>query len=265
MFPVLIRLGPIAVNTYTILIDLGLAVALFTLYRAAPEDKRQTWLDAGIAATVGGFIGARLVYTIVNGDYYLAHIVEMFEVWRGGLAWPGAVLGGGLGVALYCSRKREPLGPIIDALALPIGLMGLLGWGGCLAASCAYGYEVKPGDLPSWMVINAPDLYGLVAPRWPTQVVGVLWGLFTLAAVWGVRRQRWPAGARGLYALSLTALGAFGLSFTRGDPMPFVNGLRLDIMASGAILLITSILWATLTTRKPPTADAPSPNPSITL
>lgn len=264
MLPVLFRLGSLTFNTYTVLIDLGLVVALVWLYRAAPEDKRQTWLDAGIAATVGGFIGARLVYTIVNGDYYLTHIAEMFEVWRGGLAWPGAALGGGLGAALYCSRKREPLGPIIDALALPIGLMGLLSWGGCLAASCAYGVEVKPGELPTWLVINAPDLYGLVVPRWPTQVAGILWGVFTLAAVWGVRRQRWPAGARGLYALSLTALGAFGLSFTRGDPMPFVSGLRLDIVASGATLFSLSLLWAILTTRKPPTPNTPAPPPSIT-
>jgi phosphatidylglycerol:prolipoprotein diacylglycerol transferase len=261
MFPVLFRLGPIAFNTYTVLVDIGLAVALYTLYRTAPEDKRQTWLDAGIAATVGGFIGARLVYAIVNGDYYLTHMVEIFEVWRGGLAWPGAVLGGWLGAALYCSRKREPLGPIIDALALPIGLMGLLSWGGCLAAGCAYGYEVQPGELPAGMVMNAPDLYGLVSPRWPTQVAGMLWSGFTLAAVWGVRRQRWPAGARGLYALSLTALGAFVLAFTRGDPIPFVNGLRLDVVASAAILLTTSILWAAITTRKP--TDTPSSHQPI--
>lgn len=261
MLPVLIRLGPWALNTYTVLIDIGIAVALFILYRAAPDDKRQTWLDAGIAATVGGVIGARLVYVLVNGDYYLAHLAEMFEVWRGGLAWPGAVVGGWLAAALYCSHKREPLPPIIDALALPIGLMGLLSWGGCLAASCAYGYEVKPGELPAWMVSDAPDLYGLVAPRWPTQAAGVLWGLFTLAAVWGARRQRWPAGARGLYALSLTALGTFALAFTRGDPMPFVNGLRLDVVASGAILLITTLIWATLTTRTP--ANTQSPNQPI--
>lgn len=257
MFPVLFRLGPITFNTYTVLVDIGLAVGLFVLYRAAPDDKRQTWLDAGLAATVGGFLGARLVYTIVNADYYLTHIAEIFEVWRGGLAWPGAVLGGGLGLALYCSRKREPLMPIIDALALPIGLLALLSWGGCLAASCAYGVEVRPGELPTWLTINAPDLYGLVVPRWPTQVAGMLWGLFTLAAVWGVRRQRWPAGARGLYALSLTALGAFGLAFTRGDPIPFVNGLRLDVVASGVLLLATTLLWATVTTRKPANTQSP--------
>lgn len=249
-------------NTYTVLIDIGIAIALFSLYRAAPADKRPTWLDAGIAATVGGFIGARLMYTFVNGDYYLNHIAEIFEVWRGGLAWPGAVLGGWLGAALYCGNKRESLAPIIDALALPIGLVSLLGWGGCLAAGCAYGYEVAPGELPAWMVINAPDLYGLITPRWPTQVVGLLWGGFTLAAVWGLRRQRWPTGARGLYALGLTALGAFMLAFTRGDPMPLVNGLRLDIIASGATLLIITFFWATVTTRK--SSDPQLPNPSIT-
>lgn len=251
MLPVLFQLGPITLNTYTVLIDIGIAIALFSLYRAAPADKRAIWLDAGIVATVGGLMGARLVYALIHADYYLGHIAEIFEVWRGGLAWPGAVLGGWLGAALYCANKRQPLAPIIDSLALPIGLLGLLGWGGCLAASCAYGYEVAPGELPKWMIVNAPDLYGLIVPRWPTQMAGILWGGFTLAAVWGARRQAWPAGSHGLYALGLTALGAFALAFTRGDPMPFVNGLRLDLLASGALLLLITFLWATVTTRKP--------------
>ena len=261
MLPVLFQIGSFALNTYTALIDVGLAVALVTLYRRAPEGKRAQWLDAGLAAIIGGFIGARLLYAIVNGNYYVLHPEEAFMLWRGGLAWPGAVVGGPLGASLYCSRKREPLWPLLDVLALPIALLGLFSWGGCLAASCAYGTEVLPGQLPQWLTFTAPDIYGIIVPRWPTQTAGIVWSLFAMLVVWNTARtMRWRVGANAAYALSLTALGAFLLGFTRGDPMPLVNGFRLDLIGSGLILLTATGAWLTLITRKP----AQSPNHSIT-
>ncbi len=264
MFPILLQVGSFQLSTYTALIDAGLVVALVMLYRRAPAEKKMLWLDAGLAAIIGGLIGARLLYALVNGNYYTLHPEEAFMVWRGGLAWPGAVAGGVLGASLYCSRKHEPLWPLLNTLAFPIALLSLLSWGGCLAASCAYGYEVQPGQLPAWMTLTAPDIYGLVMPRWPTQMAGVLWSVLAMLVVWNTARTaRWPAGANAAYAVSLTALGAFLLAFTRGDPMPLVNGLRLDIVGSGFILLIATGLWMTLITRQSPltTYLPPSPEP----
>ncbi|MGH2522723.1 MAG: prolipoprotein diacylglyceryl transferase, partial [Anaerolineales bacterium] len=230
MHPSLFSLGSFTLHTYTLLIDLGIAAALFALYRSAPEGKAARWLDAGLAATVGGLIGARLLYALVNGNYYFSHPGEIFQIWLGGLAWPGAVAGGLLGASLYCSRKREPLAPLLDSAALPVGLMGLLSWGGCLAAGCAYGREVAPGELPAWMALNIPDLYGLTVPRWPTQVAGIVWSLITLGLIWAIGRRNWLTGARFAFALSLVALGTFVLGFTRGDPMPHLGGFRLDVV-----------------------------------
>jgi len=251
MLPVIAHFGPFTLHTYTLLIDLGIAAALVWLYLRAPRERAGRWLDAGIAATVGGFVGARLLYVIVNGDYYFLHLGEMFQIWQGGLAWSGAVFGALLGAWFYCNRKREPLAPILDVLAFPIALLGLLSWVGCLAGSCAYGFELTPGQLPAWMALTAPDLYGLVLPRFPTQVIGILWSLLTLVLVWSVPRQnrRWPVGASSAYALSLVALGAFLLDFTRGDPMPLLNGFRLDIIGSAIVLLAATCVWGWLILR----------------
>jgi phosphatidylglycerol:prolipoprotein diacylglycerol transferase len=256
VLPVLFRLGPFTFYTYTVLVDVGIAAGLAWLYLRAPRvgppapvDKRTRWLDAGLAATLGGFVGARLLYAVVNGGYYFNHLGEIFEVWLGGLAWPGALLGGLAGMWMYGRRKREPLLPILDTLALPVTLLGLLSWGGCLAASCAYGYEVAPGQLPAWMVLDAPDLYGLTAPRFPTQVLGLAWSVIALATVWGVKDRAWPLGAQFAYALSLVALGAFLLGFTRGDPMPLVSGYRLDVVGGALVLVLSTAAWAWLVLR----------------
>ena len=253
MFPILVRLGPFTLHTYTLLIDLGIAAGLGWLYLRAPQGKSARWLDAGLAATVGGFVGARLLYALVNSGYYFAHLGEVLRIWEGGLAWPGAALGGLAGLWLYGLNAREPMAPVLDAIALPVALLGLLSWGGCLAGGCAYGRGVTPGQLPVWMALNAPDLYGLVVPRFPTQVIGLVWSVMALGMVWAMRDRRWPPAAHGVYALSLVALGAFFLSFTRGDPMPLVNGFRLDVVGSALTLVAASVAWGWLVSRQSPT------------
>ena len=258
MHPVLAQFGPITLYTYTILIDFGLAVALAALYLRAPAGRAARWLDAGLAAAVGGFFGARLVYVVVHGDFYFPNLDEIFQVWRGGLAWAGAVGGAALFAWLYSLRRREPLAPIVDVLAWPIALLGLFGWGGCLAAGCAYGFEVTPGGWPALLTTTAPDLFGLSVLRFATQAVGVAWSLLALFLLWGVARgpaSKWPPGALGAYALGLVALGIFGLSFTRGDPAPMFSGFRLDSVGGALVLLAATFAWA-ITVLRPP---APTP------
>ncbi len=268
MYPVLGALGSFTLYTYTLLIDLGIVVALAALYFKAPAGRGARWLDLGLAAAVGGLLGARLLYVLANLDYFLLHLEDTVRLWDGGLAWPGAAGGALLAAWLYSRRTGEPLLPAFDALALPIALLGGLGWGGCLAAGCAYGFEVAPGQYPAWLTTNAPDLYGLIAPRFATQALGVAWSLLALLMLWGTQRsaaagpRRWPAGALGFYALSLVALGAFALAFARGDPMPLAAGYRLDVIGSAVVLLASTLAWGALVLRAAPAAAAvPAPEP----
>jgi phosphatidylglycerol:prolipoprotein diacylglycerol transferase len=201
---------------------------------------------------------------VAHGDFFFPNLDEIFQVWRGGLSWTGAVAGAALFVWLYGLRQRERLAPIMDALAWPIVTLGLLGWGGCLAAGCAYGYEAQPGILPAFLTTTAPDLFGLSVLRFATQSVGVAWSVLTLVFLWAVTRgpsQRWPAGAAGAYALALVALGVFGLSFTRGDPAPLVSGIRLDTIGAALVLVSAAAAWA-LTVLRPP---APTSTPATSM
>jgi phosphatidylglycerol:prolipoprotein diacylglycerol transferase len=244
VLPVLAQLGPITLYTYSVLLNLGLALGLAWLYVAAPAERKSRWLDIGLAAIVGGLIGARLVYVLVNGAYYAANVAEALMIWRGGLSWVGAALGALLGAGWWAGRVGERLPTMLDAAALPLALLSALTWGGCLAAGCAYGAEVAPGQLPAWFASTAPDLYGLQVPRWPTQALGLGWGVFAVLVIIALRRRRWPEGALGLYALGLIALGAFFLGFVRGDPMPLVAGFRLDVVGSAVVLIAAATAWA---------------------
>ena len=198
---------------------------------------------------------SRLLYIVVHGDYYLPHLEEIFQFWQGGLSWPGAVAGGLLGAFWVARRRHEPLGAVLDAAALPMALLGLLGWGGCLAAGCAYGFEVPPGF---WPTTHAPDLYGLSLPRFPTQLIGLAWSVLALALVWLTVRRAWAPGARGALALALVALGMFALAFTRGDLAPLMGGTRADIVGSGLVCGLSAAAFAIRKPRGAPAADSPS-------
>jgi prolipoprotein diacylglyceryltransferase len=162
-----------------------------------------------------------------------------------------------------CRRRHEPLAAVLDAAALPIAVLGLLGWGGCLAAGCAYGFEVTPGAWPAWLTTHAPDLYGLTLPRFSTQLLGVAWSALALLALWllQARAMHWPAGTFGALALVLVAFGLFALSLTRGDPSPRLGTLRADTAGGGLVFILTALAWTLRRYRRSATAT-PAPMPT---
>lgn len=237
MHPILGTIGPFTFHTYSVLVNVGVLAALIWLAVTAPEGDETRRLDAGLAAAAGGFVGARSGYVLANGAYFVDHLGEALAVWSGGLSWPGAAAGVIAGLWLYGRRRQLPVLPLIDAIALPAGLLAALAWGGCLAAGCAYGVEVVPGRFPVSLTAYAPDMYGLTLPRWPTQTAGLAYSLIALAVLYTLRGRTRAPGAMGLSALALTALGAVLLGLTRADPMPEMGGLRLDLWASLTVLL----------------------------
>ena len=256
MLPTLGQIGPFVVFTFTLLIDLGIAIGLAWLAQpaaqAGDEPQAAHRLDAGLAATFGALVGARLAYVFSNWAYFGNHLGETVRIWEGGLAWPGAVAGGALGLWAYCRFRGGSFWGMADALALPGLLVAALAWLGCAASGCAPGVQVEPGALPAWFAVDWPDNYGISALRWPTQAVGAAWSLVLLLGLWLVRdRPIVPVGGRALLAAAGVALGGLVLSFSRGDAMPHLAGLRLDALASGVVLGVAlAALWTRWAARK---------------
>ncbi len=135
-------------------------------------------------------------------------------------------------------------------LALPLPLLFALGWLGCAAAACAAGKDAPPGALP--FAVNWPDLYGVVLPRWPTQLIGLGLNLIAFGYLFSQRDRRWPRGARFALALILVALSSFLVSAVRGDEMPLVAGQRLDVVAAAAMVVLGGLGLATAWALAPP-------------
>jgi prolipoprotein diacylglyceryltransferase len=71
-------------------------------------------------------------------------------------------------------------------------------------------------------------MYGMVTPRYASQLYGPVLGLLLLIVSISLARRVKRPGLRFWPVLALLGLGAFAIGFTRGDSNPMLGPLRLD-------------------------------------
>jgi len=97
-------------------------------------------IDLALFALPCAIVGARVYYCIFNG---VSSFLEIFEVWKGGLAIYGGIIGGFLGLLLCCKIKKYSLAKASD-LAAPCLILGqAIGRVGCYFAGCCYGVQTS--------------------------------------------------------------------------------------------------------------------------
>jgi len=130
--PIAIRIGPLAVHWYGIIIAaavLGAALLGSWEARRRGEDPDVGWAIL-LWALVAGVLGARIYHVIHQWDFYRANPGLILQVWNGGLGIPGAIAGGGAAVLIYTRVNKLPTARWVDifAIALPLGqAIGRLG------------------------------------------------------------------------------------------------------------------------------------------
>jgi phosphatidylglycerol:prolipoprotein diacylglycerol transferase len=85
--PVLIKLGPLSVYSYGVMVALGFALATLCIYIRAPRFgiDRNNVIDLMILMLVSGIVGARAFYVLQNLSYYRVNPFEMLNLSKGGL------------------------------------------------------------------------------------------------------------------------------------------------------------------------------------
>lgn len=228
---------------FSALIALGSILGLVWILLDAPLNDRRAYLTVGVGALFGALIGGRAAYVAVHWEYFQDHLVEILQVWLGGLSWPGALAGGILATLVAAWLYGIPPDILADRLLPLLAALSVAVWLGSWLVGCAYGPEVSLG-------LPAKDEWGIWKVRFPLQLICAL---LSVALFWGIERLRqrgWGlvpgmAASLGLGGLALIMLGA---SLLRVDPYPLWNGIRLETWAallflglaiiSGAVLLL---------------------------
>jgi phosphatidylglycerol:prolipoprotein diacylglycerol transferase len=157
--PIAFRLGPISVHWYGIIIAAAvlLAGALGAIEaRRRGEDPEQGW-SMLLPVLVLGVVGARIYHVIHQWDFYAANPALIPQVWLGGLAITGAVVGGMLGVWLYTRSAKLNTLRWFDIFATAVLLGQAIGRLGNFANQELYG---PPTDLPWGIPIDAAHRVG---------------------------------------------------------------------------------------------------------
>lgn len=132
------------ITWYSLLITIGIAIAIIL---ASSEERRKHLqrdiiIDVSVAIIPSGIIGARLYYIAFNLDYFWHNPLEIFKIWRGGLAIYGAIIMAGLVCYAICRYKRIPFLSVLDCIAPGLALAQSIGRWGNFFNSEAYGRQI---------------------------------------------------------------------------------------------------------------------------
>ena len=107
--PIAFSLGPIQVHWYGIIIGSGLALALYLAIREGNKRglPKETFADLMIWAIPIAIISARIYYVLFEWGYYAQHPSEIIQIWHGGIAIHGALIGSHSYGYLFCEIKRD--------------------------------------------------------------------------------------------------------------------------------------------------------------
>lgn len=240
MYPVLFRIGPIQIYSYGVMLALGFLVATFLARRRANSIGMDgdAIVDICVFLIVFGLLGARLLYIILNLDYYKSVPLEAVMIWKGGLVWYGGLISAILASVWFLRKKRLPIVKTADLLMPYVALGQAIGRIGCFLNGCCYG---KPTS--SVLGVSFNPAQGTVHP---TQLYESAATFF----IYLILRRRKPGDGKTilLYLLFYSAFRFFN-EFLRGDNPQVFIGLTVSQIISPIVLATTIILWKNLPSR----------------
>lgn len=173
MDPILIKLGGLEIRWY----GLFLVLAIFAGFEIAKRLVKRWGFDPdrfeGITfwAVIWGVVGARVGYVLTSPAEFNANPVEAFYIWRGGLSFHGAIIGGILPYVYAYYRYKIPVWAYLDAVVPGIALGVIAGRLGNIMNG-----SDTVGRLTDWPI-------GFTWPTWASGFPGVCKGINDISEV----------------------------------------------------------------------------------
>lgn len=174
--------------------------------RSIGQPPEIVW-DMMMWALIPGLIGARLIFILQNWQLVFGGkqggdlLVAAFALWDGGIVFYGSVIGGIVGVVIFCRRRKinplamfDVIGPSMF-VGEGFGRIGCFLYGCCFGRACNLPWAVQfPPDSLTFDVLSKrgtipPDAVSTM-PLHPTQLYSSF-AAFMLAAIlsWYFRRR----------------------------------------------------------------------------
>lgn len=225
--PIAIKIGPIEVAWYGIIIVIGMMLAIYLTIKEGEKRglSEDFIIDTAFWILPLGIIGARLYYVLFELGYYLNNPGQIFAIWEGGLAIYGGIIAGLAAIYWRCKKEEVPFVLMTDIVAPHVLLAQAIGRWGNFVNQEAHGGEVSRQFLENLMlpefIIEGMHING--AYYHPTFLYESLWSLIGVALILYARNRK------KLLRGELTALYFIWYGFGR----LFIEGMRTDSLYMG--------------------------------
>jgi phosphatidylglycerol---prolipoprotein diacylglyceryl transferase len=265
MYPELLKLGPITIYSY----GLMLGVAFFVANILITSELRRQGRDVSIATAVtmialgAGVVGAKLFHILENWNEFLrSPAATAFS--SGGLTWYGGFLLATLVIFLYLRRKKMRMISFADIAAPALAIGYGFGRVGCqLAGDGDYG---GPSNLP-WamtyphgtvptLAASNPELASRYAEMYPNQTIPadipvhpapvyeILLAIAVFSFLYFRRKKPLPVGNQFAWFLILHSACRFAVEFVRINPLIAFGLSQAQLVSVGLFLWGAYMLYS---------------------
>jgi phosphatidylglycerol:prolipoprotein diacylglycerol transferase len=262
--PVLVQIGPFAIRWYALAYIVG--ILLGWVYARMLIRNQHYWGgpapltlidfdDFVLWVTLGIILGGRAGYVaFYNPAHFLAHPIEIVQLWHGGMSFHGGFVGCVLAVVLFARKRGIPFLSLGD-LTCATGTIGLLL--GRIANFINAELWGRPTDVPWAMVFPGAG----PLPRHPSQLYeAALEGLVLGVALWFCMRAgalKRPGLVIGLFAVGYSIARIICEFFREPDAqLGFLWGHLTMGMLLSVPLMLTGFGFIAVALKRPPLQPA---------
>ena len=264
-----LSIGPLSIKYYGIILMLGALLGAWLSSRVAKRrgfNPELVW-DGLIWVLIGGIIGARLWHVLLPSSADLAldpatglfvnpyfmggtiRILDIITIWKGGLGIPGAIIGGGLMLFIFCRRKDLNFLTWADIASPGLALAQAIGrWGNYVNGELCG----SPTALP-WGITRCNNTSFPVGTTFhPIFLYESLWSLANMGFLLFLDtryRERLKPGDIFLVYLIVYPIGRFLLEFIRLDTA-LINGINANQSFMGVVAIISAVILVVRHIRK---------------
>ena len=251
-------IGPVPLHLYGLTLAIGVVAATYLAeyrWKKMGNDPKEI-SQIAVWVVVAGVIGARLYHVITDYQLYTDQPLKALQIWSGGLAIWGAVMGGAIAVVILARKHHYDTLRLCDAIIPGVVLAQAIGRWGNYFNQELFG---RPSTLP-WAVeidfVHRPDQYQAFATFQPTFLYESLWCLLILGVLlWAERRRSHRKGQTVALYIVLYTAGRFVFENMRSDPANTIAGLRVNAWVS-IVLFLFGIAWFVWLGRRPEDPEA---------
>lgn len=239
--PVAISIGSLEIRWYGIIIALGIVLAYFIAQKEAVklglhEDFISDMLLWAIPIAI---LSARAYYVIMKWDFYSQNPGKIIEIWNGGIAIHGALIGAFITAYVFAKKRNVSFLRVADIAAPSILVGQIVGRWGNFMNQEAHGGEVTRSFLenlfiPEW-IINQMYIDGTYYH--PTFLYESLWNVIGLIVLLVARKFNWHRGEMFFFYVIWYSVGRFFIEGLRTDSLYIIE----DVLRSAQVVSIVGI------------------------